>query len=141
MTAHSQADTWSIELRDRIIQLRAQTMRFASVGLFVLGVTLLGSVTLSLDPVRSLLAAAALFALIGIVWLVRRWSYPVAACLLITGLDGRADLDHGVERRRSDPLPACPAGGAGDPADRRSGGPGAGGTFSAGLLLAPQLWQ
>ena len=86
MAAQPSTDTWSIELEDRLVQLRDETMRFAEVGLLILAVTLLGSVTRRFDPLCSLLAVGALVALIGVVWLVRRWSDAVTAWLLIADL-------------------------------------------------------
>jgi signal transduction histidine kinase/DNA-binding response OmpR family regulator len=86
MAAQASADTWSFELEDRFAQLREETMRFSLAGLFILGVALLGSVARPFDPARTLLSAGALFALIGLVWLVRRWSYAAAAWLLVGGL-------------------------------------------------------
>jgi signal transduction histidine kinase/DNA-binding response OmpR family regulator len=77
--------TRSNELREIQEKLQRETFTLALVGVFIAGLILLGGVPYLASAVFPFVVAFGLFFLATLAWTVCRWSYTLAAWLLVTG--------------------------------------------------------
>jgi len=79
------SDSWSAELKAMIRQLQSETILLILPAVAGLGLILLGTAAQSANRPWVLAIAAMLLLLATLVWLIRRWSYAVAAWVLVLG--------------------------------------------------------
>jgi signal transduction histidine kinase/DNA-binding response OmpR family regulator len=83
--ASDQARAWSFELKHWLMELRARTILFALLGLYLLGAVLLAMMEPLRQPFRHILVPLAMFCLVPILLFLRKRSPLVAAWTLTVG--------------------------------------------------------